>query len=463
MTIRTRASVDAVLPVFLSPRAWSGFRSWFVSVLCTSGVFALLSAFAWHDMNSRLPDLTAALIAFPAATFALLIFVAAIWTVLARIPFEAGLAFLARLLPFTWLLPIADLLRTGGRGFVLEKTPLDGVGYLLASVTGSLLPVDVNIPAGMRIGIFIIALIAGFVVWFACQDIVRATIAGVVTSAATVKFVLMPSAIGVWNALMHGRGPVVGADETAREALIAITNGYWWTNLYERFPTAVEAQADIALRLTSAGLIVFGLGIMLTALFVWRVSAWRRVLMHTFRAWSAFDLALYTVGGALFAATFSLVPKATGTWWYALPLALLLLAAFRLHAVLERCLHRLSDDERTGSQQPVACGDVAPALAADISFIAWLYSLAAAWALGWPVFAMMLISVVASSLSRDRAWSAWPWTASVFRATGSASLALAGVFFVAQNARLTPLAAAVALLAACHRLVIERLWQGRNT
>lgn len=479
MPIRTAVRVASPGPApvsgapldFLSDRAWPGLRPWLLSVICSIGIFALLSGLAWHGPNGRLPDMAALLIAIPASALTLSLLAAALWTLLARVPFTSGLAFVARILPLTWAIPLLDLIRSGGRGVILSATPLDAPSKFLAAVTGALLPAESAVPLAIRLGIFSIVIVTAFVVWFARKPVggastfIRSFIAALVMSLATVKLTFFSSELGIWNAFLHGRGWVTGTVETGREAIRAVTNGYWWTNLYDRFPAAVEPQADIAIRLTAVGVAALALGVMLTLILIWRLSSWKRLLAHVFRARSALDLVGITIGAAIITALAARVPPPAGTWWIALPLALLALAAFRLHAVLERCLHRAGSDSFVAANPadgPIACGDLAPSQAADLSLIALAFSLLAALALGWPIFATLLASLAASWLSRDRLWSSWPWAATVFRAAGAASLALAGFFFMSQSARMTGVAALVMTLAAAYRVGSELLFKAKR-
>jgi hypothetical protein len=453
MAIRSRTSI-----ALLSDTAWPGLKAWLISVACSIGIFSVLASFAWHGSNSRLSDMTTLLVAFPAGALSVVLVAAAIWTLLARIPFTAGLAFVARVLPIACAIPLFELIRTAGRGVLTTMSPYDGPGYLLASFTGSLLPFDAMVPMGMRVGIFLAALCAAFVVWFATQKLIRTLVAFVVMSIAFVKFTFLPTGLAAWGSLVRGGGWFSAPADAARETLHAVTNGYWWTNLYDRFPTAVEEQAEIAIRLTSAGLVALGLGMVLVLLFFWRVPRARALASHAFRARSAIDLVLYVFGAAILTDIIAQVPAPQGTWWFAVLLGVIAVAAFRIHSVLERCLHHQTNGyatDQANPRDPLACGDVSPDVARDVSLIALLFALLAAFALGWPVFVALLASLAASWLSRDRLWSSWPSVATAFRAAGASALALCGYFFMSQQARLTNVAILVMLLAAAHRVGME--------
>ena len=143
------------------------------------------------------------------------------------------------------------------------------------------------------------------------------------------------------------------------------------------------------------------------------------------------------------------VPDPRGSWWLAAILAVLLVAALRLHSVLRRP----APDDISLTH------GLSPQLAHDIALITLLFSLVVAWTLGWPILAATLAFLAAARLSRDPLWTSIPWTSPLFRALGAASLALAGTFFMAQNARLSVLALVLMALSALHRLGVEFLWK----
>ena len=294
--------------------------------------------------------------------------------------------------------------------------------------------------------------------WHGTKIAWKTLVAAVLMSAVFTKLVYFASALGLWYRLTHGLGWVASSDGVTRSILLAVTNGYWWSNIYERFPTAVDMQSAIALRLTTAGILATALGIVLALVFIWQIPAWKRVCLHAFRSWSAFDLALYAAGGCIFHVALTLTPLSVSAGWLAPVAALAMLAALRLASALQRSLYFLSRDERANADQPVARGDLKPDAAEDLILAALLYVLMTAWTFGWPVFAMILVYLSASQLTRDRSWSSWPRLATVFRSAGAAVLSLGGAFFVSQSNKLAVATVIVSGLAAAHRLAVEFLW-----
>ncbi|HWQ99890.1 MAG TPA: hypothetical protein VN397_03535 [Candidatus Methylomirabilis sp.] len=457
-----------ITPSFLSARSWPGFRPWLATVLGSVAVFEFLAAIAW-PAGRGIPDLTTAIVTVPVATLLAMLIVAFLWSFLAQVPLSGGLSFVSKLLPLAWIFPLFDLIRSlgfgvaspilDGKGGNALAPIIDGNGYLLALVTGGLLPLDTGIMAGMRLGMFAGAVCAGLVAWALTKNAWKTLVSAFVMSGVLVKLVYFASALGLWQRITHGSGWAAGEPGVSRSILLAVTNGYWWSNIYDRFPSAVDVQAAIALRLTTAGLLVVGLGLVLAVAFIWTVPAWKRVCRHVYRSWSMLDLALYAVGGGVLYALFTKSFRLTGMDWSAFALFLLLLAALRLASALERSLSRLREDERANADQPVARGDVSPDVAEDVISVALLYVLVSSWVLGWPVFAAVLVHLAASHLTRDRSWPVWPWLATVFRSVGAAALTLSGLFFITQSANtLTVAAIAVCCLAAAHRLVVEFAW-----
>ncbi len=340
----------------------------------------------------------------------------------------------------------------------MVSAPFDTTGFLLAAVTGTLLPLELALPFGMRVGMFAVTLLGAFFVWFSTRNLLRSVIAAVIVSGATVKLALAVPLIGIQRAMLHGQW-IGNAAEVPRQSLLAVTNGYWWHNLYERFPSAVEAQAGLALRLSVSGIIVLVLGVFLVALCAWKLPSWRRIARHAFYAWRMLDLAIYAMGAAFITMITTAAPAARGTWWIAALLALLLLATLRVHTALERGLSR----QGRGEDDTLLTGDLDFTSVRDLSLIAFLFSLASAWILGWPIFGATVVFLATARLSRDVLWAASPWVGTLFRALGAASLALAGSFFMAQNARLSGIAVVLMLLAALHRVGMEFLWKHHPT
>lgn len=433
MPIRTAPS----LPPFLTPRAWPGLRPWLLSVFATSLVFSALAAFAWRGSAHRLPDISVFLVTVPVGVLVIVLVLSLVWRVVAGIPFAGSLSFLARALPLSWIVPLVDIIRSFGQGMVLPAHPFDLTGFFQASLTASLIPIELDASLAIRAGIVATALIAAFVVWFSRRSVWRSVLAGVLASATLVKTVFFPAVLTVMP-------------------LLGVTNGYWWLNVYERFPTVGDAQMAAALRLSTAGSFVLALGLAAAVCTIAVLPTIRQVLVHGFRSWSFLHAILFVlIGGFVAAASAGAPLPIQGNWWTAFLLGVLLLLSLRLHFVLERCIHRVQADRDIGACTPITEGHISAQTARDVSVGAGAYALLAAWVLGWPVFSAILATLAASTLSRHLLWASWPWTATAFRAAGAASLALAGFFFMSQNARLVVPAIGIALIAAFYQVGAE--------
>jgi hypothetical protein len=449
-------------PSFLNPRSWPGVRPWLLSVLGSVAVFELLAAFAWRSERGAFLDLTTALVSIPAATLVTVLIIAGLWAFLLNVPLSGCLSGVSRLLPLAWAVPAFDLIRSAGQGTVTADLIVDGNGYLATIFTGGLFPLDSGLTVGMRLGTFAAVVGTALVVWVYRKSAWRTALAAFLTSATVAKMTFMASGLGLWDRITHSAGWIAQPYEVTRSIIQSVSNGYWWTSLYERFPTAIEAQAQIAVRLTTAGLLVFSLGCVLAIVFVWKLPAMRRILRHVYSGRGMIDLAICTIGSGIIA---SLILKTSifgGTGWYALGLVLMALAALRLNAILRRDLYNLARDERENVNQPIVRGDLSVDDARELADVALWFVIVTSWVLGWPVFACVLVYLAASHLSRDRAWTSLPWTLPIFRASGAAAIALASFFFVSESAKIVLAAVVVSCLAAVYCLTIELMWKKPN-
>ncbi|MBE7525065.1 hypothetical protein HS096_01550 [candidate division WWE3 bacterium] len=435
---------------------WPGISSWFLSFLGVLAVFELFAAFAWRGEQGRLPDLTTAIITIPGAFIVIVLAAAAVLRVMARIPVENTLVWIVRMLPIAWAFPVFDLIRTYGKGLVVTTPLLDGNALLSAVFTGGLLPLESGISVGMRLGIFAAVLSAGLVVWFATHRVARSVVGGLTLSAVCIGLISITSVSSLVYRLLHGLGWTAIRNEVARSAVSAVSNGYWWNALYERFPAVVESQATIALRLTEAGVIMFALGLFLIILFFWIFPTAGRLIRHAFWAWGALNTAVYATAGFVVALVLARPPTFSLSWVLAFGIAVFAMIALRFSSVMRRNLNRLRDDEARDADQPIVRGELSVAEAKDASAVCEWYALAAGWVLGWPVFAMFLVYLAASHLTRGRSWPSSSFMPTLYRSAGAAALAMAGLLFGSQESSLGPLALALAVLAATHRIFAER-------
>lgn len=446
-----------------SEQAWPGFVPWLLSVLGSVAVFEFLALLAWRRESGAFNDLTFALVIIPAGTLFLLLFAALIWRFLATLPLLGSLAWLSRILPLAWGIPVFDLIRTYGNGLVVTPSFIDGKELLIAKITGSLLPMESGISVGIRLGVFSSMLFIGLVIWHFRKNILLAAAGALAWSFIVVKFIFLQAELSLWHRITSGASAWMTAPgEVKRHVALAVSDGYWWNNLYERFPSAIESQTEIAIRLTGAGLIMLALGILLILVFTLLEKRWRRVLQYAARSAGSFDIAFYVFLGVIFAATLAHASPIAGTWWIAILLFWLSIAALRISSVLRRDISHVSIDEAKGRKQPIVTGDLSMSEAKDGALLFLLYALLAGWVLGWPILAMFLVFIAAGYHTRDKAWQSHPWMPTIYRAIGAGALALSGLMFVTQDTETGTLAMAVLFIAAAHRLLIELVWIPRT-
>jgi hypothetical protein len=450
---------------FFSNRSWPGLVPWIVTVLSSVAVFELIAVLAWKNDQGRFLDLTTAFISIPVGAVTLLVAASALWAFFAsgegKLSFTGALGWSARLLPFAWAIPLFDLVRTYGNGLVIGPPKLNGLNILLAAVTGGMLPIESGISIGIRLGIFAGAVGVGIVTWHFGKKIWMGIASGIVMSSIAVKLISTLSLLSIWKDPFNASGWTALPVEIARRATIVMSNGYWWAELYERFPTSIDAQTSIAARLTAAGFAVCTLGaVLLIALGIFIKKRWR-VLAYVYRSWGTFDIVLYTAVGAVAAKTSGVITTSGATCMIAVTVAFFGLAALRFANVMKRDIARLEIDERANADKPITRGDITVEGARQMAKAGEWYALVAGWVLGWPVFACVLVYLAASHLTRDRTWSQNKWATMIYRMLGAGAIALAGMFFVTKDAKITTLALTVVVIVALHRLFIEAFWLPR--
>lgn len=439
-------------------RSWPGLWPWLITVLGSVAIFEFLAILAWRNEEGRLLDFTTAVVAIPAGAILLLVLAALIWTLLGKTSFLPALGWSARLIPFTWAIPLFDLIRTYGNGLIIGPPKLNGLNIFVSSFTAGMLPIESGISIGIRLGLFAAVVGVGIVTWTLSNKIWKAVLGSVVFSAVTIKLMSTMSLLALWKSPFAAESWTALPFEISRRATMVMSNGYWWRSLYERFPTAIDSQAEVAARLVESAFILFALGLLLIFVLLILLKKRWSVLKHIFYAWGAFDLVLYSVFGIALALTQGIPVSGGTTCMLAAGLFTLLLLGLRFTMVLRRDLSRLEADERNRVSQPILRGDITVEGAKAMALAGELYVLFVAWILGWPVFACALVYLSASNLTRSKIWSGNSWAAIIFRALGAGAIALLAMFFMTQDADITTTALTIVIIAALHRVFIEALW-----
>lgn len=440
----------------LFAKPWPGFRSWFVSTLSCIAIFEFLAIFAWKAQGDRVIDLTIGLVGIPAGAFAIVAFTALLWAFFASVPFGNALGFLTRFLPIAWAIPLFDLIRTYGNGVAIGPPKLNGLTYLLASATGGVLPMVSGIPVGMRLGIFLAACGVGIVAWQASHRWWKGIVAGLAVSAVFISLISSFSFLAFSRAPFSAESWTAKPVEIARRATIVLSQGYWWNNTYDRFPSAVDGQTDVAIRLASAGHAIFLLGIVLFAgLLVFQKSRWR-TFKRMFLNRSTAEM-FVVLGIGLGCAWASASSQTRGwTFAYAVSIGFLVILALRISRSLRQDLASAEQDDPSRMMSPEAARSIASA--------AEWYAVAGAWVLGWPIMIALGVFLGASALARDRNWLVWPMFRVICEGIALSVIAAGGYFFLSQKAILTPLVLAGALAAflfSCAIAWVDRRGRGR--
>ena len=443
--------------ILFTARNWPGFRPWFTSVFACIAVFEFLALLAWKDEGGSLFDITTAMVAVPSGIITLMVVIALLWALLAKTSFAGGLAWITRFLPVLWAIPVFDLIRSFGNGIIIGGPRLDGEGLLIAIGSAGLLPINSGYSIGIRFGIFGITVATGFICWFLVKSIAKAIITSLATSALLVKMTSVSSMLAIAHSGLWGTGWQAFPVEITRRAIIVLNKGYWWDSLYERFPTAINAQSEIATRLFGAGAIIASLGVILLIAFIFLQKNRKQILKDVFYKWGSLDIIIPVVIGIGFAWTErGAFGGITGS--VAIMIFILLILSLRLANVFARCTARLKEDELSGTAQILTRGDMSPDQARDISTAGFVFSAATGWVLGWPVLLGVLAFIACSHLSRDRKWQAWFWLPVMFRIIGSASIALAGMYFMLQGGKIVEIVLPIVLAALMYRVVLEAIW-----
>lgn len=226
--------------------------------------------------------------------------------------------------------------------------------------------------------------------------------------------------------------------------------------MYDRFPTAIDNQIDIATRLFSAVGALSMVVLFLLLLFLMNRSN-RRLIKYVYGTWGCVLFASAILVGGIF----GYKDAALNVNSAFLPAYLFIvygIAAIRLSSVLRRDLANLETDERLGKHQPILDGKISIDHAKLLATSAEVSGIAVAYMLGWPVLLMVLMYIACARLSRDRAWAVVSQISTIFRTIGSAALAGAIFLFVTQDIRLSTSLLMAMGVAAAIRLLIEWFW-----
>lgn len=438
--------------IFAKP--WQGFRSWFVSSLACIAIFEFLALFAWKVESERVIDLTIGMIGIPAGAFAIIVCIAMLWAGFGSVSLGNALAFVTRFLPIAWAIPLFDIIRTYGNGVILGPPKLNGLSYVYASLTGGVLPITSGIPIGMRLGMFLGACGVGIVAWQVSRRWWKGIVSGLIVSAVFISLISSFSFLAISRSPFSVESWTAKSVEITRRATMVLSQGYWWNSAYDRFPSAVDGQTDVAIRLAAAGSAVFILGfVLLLAFFLFQKARWRMFKRFFITLPAAEMLVALGLGAGC---AWSVLSRQTKGWTFfiASAVAVLIVLALRVSSALRSDL-ATSIEQGEDSRR----GDLGVESARSIASGAEWYAVAGAWVLGWPIVISVIVALAASALSRDRNWMAWPVFKPVSNAIGLSAIAAISFFFLSQKAVMSTGLLAAILAAFLFSCAMSWVWQ----
>jgi hypothetical protein len=333
---------------------------------------------------------------------------------------------------------------------------LNGWGILEAIGTFGLLPSHSGFSMGVRIGLFAGALGVAMIAWHLSKSWIKT-----ICSAFWFSLIGICSMSGVslaifWNAPWIKATWMALPVEMTRRASSVLGKGYWWESIYDRFPTAIDGQIDIGLRLFSAVGALTVVVLLLVVLFL-KEKPQRSLIRYVYGSWGAvLFVSAITIGFILGYLDASIARNTT--FIPAFILIAYLIVALRLSSVLHRDIVNLEQDERAGIHQPIVDGKISLDHAKTISGIADVSAVVVSCALGWQILLLSLAYLACAKLTRDRLWVFFPQLSIVFRMIGSVALAGIGYLFLTQDIHLTSRLFMAMGIAFAVRLLIEGFW-----
>lgn len=441
---------------FFSTRSWNGFAPAVSSFASSVIVFDVLAWLAWHNGQHRPFDIIASFIGFPAVLATMLLIAGLAWSFAGRIPLTQAIGWGLRLLPLSWAIPLIDFVRLTGSGTASIVPYMNGFGILKSIFTAGIFPLDSGLPIGIRFGIAAATFGAGILCWHLSKNVLKTGLSVIGFSFVSTMLISAVSLAIFFNAPFEARSWSAPAIDIARRATMILGKGYWWTSIYDRFPTAIDNQIDIATRLFSAVGALSVLSILVCFIALSQRTL-RRLLKYIFGSWYSVLFFSSIVVGLVVAYRDAEVGYGFG-FLPAFIFFVFISAGLRVASVFRRDIANLERDEREGRHQPILDGVIELEDAKTAALAGEACSVAMAFALGWPVALMVLGYLGCAKFSRDRVWGMVGQASSTFRAIGSSALAGFAYLFLTQDVKLTSHLLMAMGIAAAIRLLIEWFW-----
>lgn len=441
---------------FFSSRSWSGFAPAAASFASCVVIFDVLAWLAWHGDQGRMFDFVAAFIGFPSVLIALLLAAAFAWSIVGKVPFSQAFGWGIRLLPIAWIVPLIDFIRLTGSGVSTIIPFANGRDLLLMMITGGVLPLTSNTQIGIRLGLVAGTFGVAMIAWHVSKSWIKSILSGLWFSIVAVCSMSSVSLAVFWNAPRSGISWSALPNEISRRASTILGKGYWWEAMYDRFPTAIDGQADIAMRLFSA-VGAASIVVVLLALLFLKEKSRRSLIRYVYGTWGFVLFASSIIVGCVFGYKNASLSQAIA-FLPAYLFIVFVIIAIRLASVLRRDISNLESDERGGVHQPIVDGEISLDHAKTMAAIAESGSVVAAYLLGWPVLLMTLAYFGCARLTRDRFWIQISQVSTIFRVLGSAALAGMAFLFLTQEIHINTALLTAMGVAAAIRLLIEWFW-----
>lgn len=441
---------------FFSSRSWNGFLPAAASFASCVAIFDVLAWLAWHGDQGRLFDFVAAFIGFPSVLIALLLAAAFAWSYAGKVPFSQAFGWGIRLLPIAWIVPLIDFIRMTGAGVPTIIPYFNGRDLLIAMFTGGIFPLTSTLQIGVRLGLVAGVFGVAMISWHVSKSWIKTILSGLWFSIIAVCSMFSVSMAVFWNAPTNKISWIASSVEMTRRASTILGKGYWWETTYDRFPTAIDSQIDIALRLFSAVGALSVVLVLLVALFLKEKSR-RSLIRYTYGTWGFVLFASAIAIGFVFGYKYVSLNQ-TIAFLPAYLFIVYLIIASRLSSVLRRDIANLESDERGGVHQPIVDGVISLDHAKTMAIVAESSVVAVAYMLGWPVLLMVLAYLGCARLTRDRLWVQFLPMSTLFRVFGSAALAGMAFLFLTQEIHMSSSLLMAMGVASAVRLLIEWFW-----
>ncbi len=433
----------------LSERRFVGYGAWIATFLSLAWVASFFSAFAAPRGDGRLQDVATLLLIRPIEALVFVSTAVAILLFALRSTLPAVLQGLLRWMPLILIAPLIDAFVQGKQGSVtdgfvnakqaLTALFLGGFGWKpIASI-------------GVIASLWFAAFVVGWTVWKLTAKRARAIIAGYAMLVLAMLTLLVPSMIGWFGLPTQATAWSASSSAVYRGFVFRISDGYWWKNVYERFPVAIGADVEVGIQLSlgAFALVVLAFVILLLALRAFRLS-----LRQLFRYLGHEPLVL-TGSLVLFGFVFSAIQGNAFHLTFVNAAAVLLFFLTFISALFfvrgRYDLAELSFDEmRNAADRPLVSGVLSPKTVQETEPLFLALAVIGGWMLGWPVLFCLLGLVISlelygSGFVRFKQW--FPWNHLLLGTAGTA-LVLAGWFFGAEHALINkfPLDLATGLL-----------------